>query len=208
MPLGLLLLPVNQTFLQIRRRSNIGLISKSEKSPILKPSLELVIDTGTDLFDLDEAVREQIKVVVLLDVIEHIYNRQEFLRRIYAEIPNCEYLLVTVPARMEVWSSFDRDWGHYLRYDRQGLKRELADSGFKTIKSSYYFQWIYLAMLVMKWLGIERDSDFKSPTRTRITAFLHRALGVFTRSESRIVPGFVPGSSIVCLAARDQSNLR
>jgi hypothetical protein len=177
-------------------------------SPVLKPSLESIIDTGTDLFDLDLQLRQKIKVVVLLDVIEHIADRQEFLQRIYSQLPNCQYLLVTVPARMEVWSNFDRDWGHYLRYDRPGLDRELAAGGFKTIRSGYYFQWVYLAMLVMKMLGVERGSDFKSPTRSRATAFLHRVLGFFTRVESRLVPGFFAGSSIVCLAAREEGNLK
>jgi hypothetical protein len=116
--------------------------------------------------------------------------------------------LVTVPARMEVWSNFDKDWGHYLRYDRPGLDRELAAGGFKTITSAYYFQWVYLSMLVMKMLGVERGSDFKSPTRSRSTAFLHRVLGFFTRVESRLVPGFLAGSSIVCLAAREESHLK
>jgi SAM-dependent methyltransferase len=175
-------------------------------SPVVKPGLESIIDIDRDLFDLDEHTRHNIKVVVLLDVIEHIADRRQFLQQIYREIPNCDHLLITVPARMEVWSDFDKDWGHFLRYDRPGLAGELRGSGFIVNRMSYYFQWTYLVMLGMKWMGIKRGSDFQSPTRNRVLAFCHRLLGALTRLESRLMPGFIPGSTIVCVATRDHND--
>jgi hypothetical protein len=173
-------------------------------SPVVRPGLELLIDTDTDLFELDEQTKQRIKVVLLLDVIEHIADRRQFLQTLNRELPNCDYLLMTVPARMEVWTSYDSDWGHFLRYDRPGLAAELVNTGFIIRKIDYCFQWVYLVMLVMKCLGIRRGSDFRSPTRNRLLAFCHRLLGAVTRLESRLMPGFVPGSSIVCVASRNK----
>lgn len=175
-------------------------------SPVVKAGLESIIDIDTDLFDLDEEIRLQVKVVVLLDVIEHIADRRQFLQRVYRDLPNCEHLLITVPARMEVWSNYDEQWGHLLRYDRPTLAGELADSGFRVTKMSYYFQWMYLVMLVMKCLGLNRGSDFRSPTRNRVLAYCHRILGAITRLESRLMPSFVPGSTIACVATRNRSS--
>jgi SAM-dependent methyltransferase len=172
-------------------------------SPMVRPGLESLIDTDTDLFELAEETKQRIKVVLLLDVIEHIADRRQFLQTLNRELPNCEYLLITVPARMEVWSSYDSDWGHFLRYDRPGLTSELVNTGFTIRKMDYCFQWVYLVMLGMKCLGIRRGSDYRSPTRNRLLAFCHRLLGGLTKLESRLIPGFVPGSSIVCVASRD-----
>lgn len=174
-------------------------------SPVVQPGLEAIIDTATDLFDLPEELRSQIKVVVLLDVIEHISERRQFLQRIYRDLPNCSHLLVTVPARMEIWSKYDEDWSHFLRYDRPELAKDLAGGGFTATRMSYVFQWMYLSMLAMKWLGISRGSDFKSPNRNPVTALFHRILGGITRLETRLVPGFIAGSSIVCVAQRDEA---
>jgi len=173
-------------------------------SPTVQPGLEASIDIGTDLFDLPEAIRSQIKVVVLLDVLEHIAERRQFLRRIHSDLPNCTHLLVTVPARMEIWSNYDEYWSHFLRYDRPGLAGDLVSGGFTATAVSYVFQWMYLSLLVMKWLGIKRGSDFKSPNRNRFTTGFHRLLGWVTQLETRLVPGFVAGSSIVCVARRDE----
>jgi hypothetical protein len=167
--------------------------------------LEATIDTATDLFDLSVELRFQVKVVVLLDVIEHIGERRQFLQQIYRDLPNCTHLLVTVPARMEIWSKYDEHWSHFLRYDRPGLAKDLASSGFTATRMTYVFQWMYVSLLAMKWLGLERGVDFKSPNRTAVTRLFHRIVGVITRLEARLVPGFIAGSSIVCVAQRDET---
>ena len=89
-----------------------------------------------------------------------------------------------------------------MRYDRPTLRRELESSGFEPLYLSYHFQWMYIVMLLMKWLGIQRGDEFQSPTRNSLTALAHRALRAITRLESRLLPGFLPGSSLVCVARR------
>ena len=85
--------------------------------------------------------------MLLLDVFEHIKDRRQYLQQIYRELPNCRQLVITVPARMELWSGYDEHWGHHLRYDRPGLEAELSESGFAPEKTAYFFHWVYLASL-------------------------------------------------------------
>ena len=170
-------------------------------APVM-PGLEDDVQTETDLFDLDDTLKARISIVLLLDVIEHIQDRQQFLQRIFRELPNCRLLLLTVPARMEIWSDYDRHWGHYLRYDRRGLEKELLQSGFTPQKTAYFFHWVYLASIAMGLLGLAKSTDFQAMESHGIKAFCHRLLGLFTRLESRLVPGFVAGSSIACSASR------
>jgi 2-polyprenyl-3-methyl-5-hydroxy-6-metoxy-1,4-benzoquinol methylase len=160
------------------------------------------VETNRDLFDLDDASRSAVRAILLLDVIEHMADRHQFLRRIASEFPNCHTLLVTVPARMELWSTFDEHWGHHLRYDRQQLAAELATAGFRPLRTAYFFQWLYLASLTLKLLRVPRGNDFKPIRAGSASALLHRLLGAVTRLENRILPGRLPGSSLACIARR------
>jgi 2-polyprenyl-3-methyl-5-hydroxy-6-metoxy-1,4-benzoquinol methylase len=192
-------------FLSYARDRGIN-ISGVEKGPApLGSGLESVIETNTDLFDLDESIKQGIAVVLLLDVLEHIEDRQGFLREIHRQLPNCEYLLVTVPARREIWTEFDRFWGHHLRYNRAGINRELQAGGFAPVRTAYFFNWVYLLSLLLKCLGVKRKTSFESPRKNRLLAACHWFLGHFTRLESALMPGFIVGSSIVCVARRHQN---
>ena len=52
-----------------------------EKGPApIKPGLEGLVQTGTDLFELEDVEKQEISVVLLLDVLEHIEARAEFLQ--------------------------------------------------------------------------------------------------------------------------------
>jgi SAM-dependent methyltransferase len=174
-----------------------------EKGPApVKPGLESIVDTGMELSELAEDIRGEVRVALLLDVIEHIEDRTRFLSQVRQQLPRCEYLLVTVPARMEIWSNFDEYWGHFLRYDRPALEAELQEAGFDPIKSAYHFNWVYLASLIMRPLGIKRKTDFTAPSRNPLVIMLHKLLAWLTVVESRLVPGWMPGSTILCLARR------
>jgi SAM-dependent methyltransferase len=170
-------------------------------APVL-PGLEGEILTGTDLFQLERPLLAEVSTVLLLDVLEHVDDRRDFLRRIHAALPHCRYLLITVPARGELWSEYDEHWGHHLRYDRRALEQELSGSGFAVRRTAYFFHWLYLASLAMSLLGIRKRTDFDAIPARGVRPLLHRVLGAFTRLESRLIPGFVAGSSIICLAER------
>lgn len=168
-------------------------------APVLDDIKELVT-TEINLFDLDLETKSQIKAVLLLDVLEHMGNRKEFLKQLSAELPNCHTFLITVPARQEIWSNYDAHYGHYLRYDRPTLEEEIEAAGLSSVRTSYFFNWLYLASLILKWTGIQKGTEF-SPLPTKgIKPILHRALGFITRMESRLMPPFVAGSSIIALA--------
>jgi 2-polyprenyl-3-methyl-5-hydroxy-6-metoxy-1,4-benzoquinol methylase len=170
-------------------------------APVL-PSVSQHVETSCDLFDLPDQRKREIKAVLLLDVIEHIAERDDFLARIRRECPNCGIVLVTVPARGELWSEFDEHWGHHLRYNRAQLRREVEAAGFQPQRLSYFFHWLYLASLSVKLLRLPRSTGFKPILPGTAGALLHRLLGAITRLENRIVPGALPGSSIACIARR------
>lgn len=168
-------------------------------------TMEPYVQTSTDVFELDAATRAQVKAVLMLDVLEHMQDRPQFLQRLARELPNCHTLLLTVPARMEIWSDFDTYWGHYLRYDRPGLRSELDSSEFTPRKTAYFFHWVYLVSFLRGLLPMKRNPHFSAIPPTGPGALFHRFLGFVTRWESKLLPGSLVGSSLVCLASRDQA---
>ena len=189
-------------FVAYARGCGLNIRGVERGNPVIEPGLKTVIDTNTNVFELAATVKAQIRVVLLLDVIEHIDQRKQFLRRLYQELPHCEYLLLTVPARAEMWSNYDEYWGHYLRFDRPQLAAELFNGGYRVIESSYCFHWVYLAAMFLKLLRIKRKVDAAAPARNPLVLSAHWLLGWLTRLESKIIPGFVAGSSIICVAVR------
>lgn len=173
-------------------------------APVIQ-GLEDRVSTHCDLFALDQETRERIRVVLLLDVLEHIGDRVNFLRQLHRDLPNCHTLLITVPARRELWSDYDKHWGHYLRYNRPQLRDELSAAGFKPERCAYFFNWLYLASLLMKTLRIGKGTSFSPIRRGSPVALFHRLLGWATQLETRLVPGMVAGSSLACIARRAPS---
>ena len=171
------------------------------EAPVI-PAAAGHVAAGRDLFDMDDAHRAEVRAMLLLDVIEHMADRDQFLRRIASDFPNCRTLLVTVPARMELWSVFDEHWGHHLRYNRPQLSAELGAAGFRPLRSAYFFNWLYLASLTMKRLRIPRGTAFKPIPAGSTSAVLHRILGALTCLENRLLPGQLVGSSLACIARR------
>ena len=104
--------------------------------PRVLPSVEKLVWTGMGFQSLDAPYRTSVQAVLLLDVIEHIREPADFLREISAAMPNHESLLITVPARTELWSNYDEYYGLYLPmlvFGKLGLKRRVKNSGPKAV---------------------------------------------------------------------------
>ena len=152
--------------------------------------------TGQDCLALPHEFRNKIELILLLDVIEHINDVAAFVGNVRDAYPNCRWLIVSVPARMELWSSFDQLYGHFRRYDLQTLREELMRAGANIIKSNYHFKMLYPLLYVLVRWGKGRPSANRTPFLTP----LHRLFGALIRRESWVVPDFVYGTSIVGLA--------
>ncbi len=76
------------------------------------------------------------------NVLEHIENDgdalKEFHRRLYR---NRGHVCLFVPARQEIYSPIDRDFGHFRRYNKSRLRELFADASFDVIRLSY-FNWV------------------------------------------------------------------
>jgi SAM-dependent methyltransferase len=180
--------------------SGVNILGAEQGSaPVLERAKSRVL-TETDALTLEQTTTEAVKTVLLLDVIEHMSERKAFLRELGARFPNCDTLIITVPARRELWSDFDTYWGHHLRYDRQQLTDELHDAGYEVERCAYFFNWMYLASLSTKLLRLPRSVHFKAIPDKGLKPRIHGLLAALTRLESALMPDALVGSSLLAVA--------
>lgn len=164
-------------------------------SPRVHEHVRAFVFSGTDFADLDADLRSRVTAVLLLDVIEHIEHPADFLASVFQALPALGAIIITVPARQELWSNYDEHYRHFLRYDIRRL-REVARSSHLSIDSwSYFFHALYVPAWILKRIGLNRATAFVAPA----TPWLHRLLGRAFWLESRLLPKSVWGTSLLCV---------
>lgn len=91
--------------------------------------------------DVKKLKAEHIDFLLLMDIIEHIENDQDFLSEILylKNITNDTYFLITVPAFQTLFSSHDTFLKHYRRYNLKSLSRLTSKVGLKKYLNGYVF---------------------------------------------------------------------
>jgi dolichyl-phosphate beta-glucosyltransferase len=85
---------------------------------------------------------ESFGVALALDVLEHHAQPELLLEEIKRVLEPSGRLLVTVPAYQWMWSYADHVLGHYRRYTRVALERDLRTAGFSVERITYVHSWL------------------------------------------------------------------
>jgi hypothetical protein len=135
--------------------------------------------------------------VISINVLEHIQNDERELKSYRERLQkNAGVLCLFVPARMEIYASIDKDFGHFRRYAKLELKQKLERAGFRILRLRYYniagyFAW-WLNFCVLK----SRHFNVGS------VRFFDRVIfPVVHGFESRICPPFIGQSLLVAAKA-------
>lgn len=102
----------------------------------------------------------------MFDVLEHIPDDVDYLRRLRAVLVPGGMLYLTVPAYQALWSSEDDADRHQRRYTLSSLRRTLTEAGFTVEWQSYMFAWLPLPILLLRALP-SRAGARGAPTRER-----------------------------------------
>ncbi len=158
---------------------------------------------GQDAVQLPLDQRLAVGALLFFDVIEHIEDAPAFLRTMLEAFPNAGQVVVTVPARKELWTTFDDHYGHFRRYDRPLLEETFTKSGLRQTAGGYFFHGLYAAILLNILVrGRKRNIVFKA-TGTGTASVVNNLLGRCFDLESRVLPGSLRGSSIIAVAERN-----
>jgi SAM-dependent methyltransferase len=152
--------------------------------------------TNQDAFTLSVELRQSVDMVMLLDVIEHMENPSDFLKKIKVSYVNVKHILLTVPARQELWTNYDEFNGHFRRYDLAGI-HELSSPDVGQVKAGYFNHLLYPAFWVVAKLVKSRETTLKPPTGIGI--FIHRIVSLILQADYRLLPAHLKGTSIIAL---------
>lgn len=160
------------------------------------PGCRDVVYTGTDAFELPVKIRRSVETVMLLDVIEHFEDPATFIEEIRMKFENCRYLLVTVPARQELWTNYDVYNGHFRRYDLAELKK-LCTQEISLTEARYFNHLLYPVFWIFARIIKTRETTINAPSGFGI--FIHRFLSFVLRSDYALLPAHLPGTSVIAL---------
>jgi hypothetical protein len=107
--------------------------------PIASLESDLVARYGADHNRTATGRLDDVEVVTLLDVIEHVEDDTGLLRDLVERTSPGTTFLVTVPAGRAFWSEWDVALGHQRRYDRSDLRAVLERAGLNVVEVSYLF---------------------------------------------------------------------
>jgi SAM-dependent methyltransferase len=86
--------------------------------------------------------RDSADAILVLDVIEHVDDDRGFLRRIAQLLSPGGVAVVSVPARPDLFSEFDRIQGHRRRYLPDSLQAAFAGSGLEVSQLLWWGAWM------------------------------------------------------------------
>lgn len=92
-------------------------------------------------------------LIIALDVIEHIDLDIDSLMAIRSRLASGGKAVITVPAYMFLWSSFDELNEHKRRYTLSELNNKLLQAGFTVEKISYFSTLLFPVVFVVRMLN-------------------------------------------------------
>jgi hypothetical protein len=182
------------------RRSGVDCLgAEISSAPPLNADVAPYLRLGWDIADLPADIRQTVRVGLLLDVLEHLPDPNAFLHRCRTTLPGLKALVITLPARQELWSNYDEHYGHFQRHRLEDLPGLLLGLPVRSLDTSYFFHGLYPPMLILNRLGHQRSSEFRPPGGG-LVGVVHRIMGGVFSLEDRLVPRRWPGTSLIALA--------
>ena len=154
------------------------------------------VKVNTDYSGLDEKLKLSIETVLLFDVIEHIEDDSSFIFSIRNNFTNLKQIIISVPARSELWSNYDEYNGHYRRYSISDLNKLSSRLNIQIQKVSYFFHGLYLPIGLFCLFDKKRSTHFNPPHGLNL--FINRVLAYCFYLDYIIIHHKVWGTSILC----------
>lgn len=104
-------------------------------SKLIEQNLKIQSTCGT-VADIDSQTK--FDAIVSVNVLEHIENHSDELKRYHEHLRPGGHLCLFVPACPSIYAPIDKTFGHYRRYKRRELHQLLVGAAFQVVKL-YYF---------------------------------------------------------------------
>ncbi|MFN8555158.1 MAG: bifunctional glycosyltransferase/class I SAM-dependent methyltransferase [Candidatus Obscuribacterales bacterium] len=150
--------------------------------------------------DITEPLGGKIKhapdTVICLNVLELVENDVSTLKNFYDVLLPGGNLILMVPQHAGLFSKLDKRFGHLRRYDREALKKALADAGFEVRTLQDFNRLGFMGWFIFSKLLQEKELP------TSMMWIFNRSLPVAKQVDYL---KFLPGVSLVAVARKPDS---
>jgi SAM-dependent methyltransferase len=197
---------VNLLALESAGYDTIGLdVSRSILERIDRPNRRLI---EADLTQELPTELEHAAAILVLDVIEHADDDQGFLRRAGQLLSPGGLAVVSVPARPDLFSEFDRIQGHRRRYLPESLGAAFVSTGLEVKQVFWWGGWM-VPLFRLRAVNWSRNSgeakcyaDYLRVPRWPIPSLMKL---FYDWEQSRAISGKLKtGTSLFAIATRQQ----
>lgn len=186
------------------RKNNVEVWGSELGNPDVLAGAKGFVFPNQNCIDLPLEFRASVEVLMLLDVIEHIEDPIGFLQAIVQSYPNVTHIVISVPSRQELWSSYDVEYRHYRRYDFNMMRETVAALPFRIERMNYLFSSLYPPAWIAAKTSGKRNHVVRPPL-TKTMIFVHRCLAFVLYMDYLILPGKLIGSSILAFLKKENS---
>ena len=144
-------------------------------------------------------------VAIALDVLEHLQNDRDFVRRTVSLLKPSGILAINVPAHQWLFGQHDISLGHARRYSARQLESLIEPDRMELLTSTPLFMTTMIALVAWRKViqPVLRLRSDRSDVDLRLPAALDHALYLIARAEAVLAPIYLPfGSSHFVLARR------
>jgi len=131
---------------------------------------EFLLKKGYEVFfDIDQFPYQNLEVVTLFHVFEHIINPIEFLKKVYGKMKKDAYLIIEVPHAKDLllkskkFKEFTFWEEHLILHTEKSLKTFLEVAGFNNILIEGFQRYPFLNHL--KWIFLGKPSGYRKRLR-------------------------------------------
>ena len=157
----------------------------------------------------------QFDLIGVFDLLEHLPDDMQVLRKVHDLLTFRGALLLTVPAHPSLWSYFDKASHHIRRYELAELENKLIRTGYQIEYLTHYMAGIY----PLVWLGrrlaaltdrrpvgdADRTHDLAS-SELRVVPVVNDLLALLLARETRLIASrrrLPIGTSLLAVAYKD-----
>lgn len=153
--------------------------------------------------------KNEFDLIGSFDVLEHIQEDQDVLRKFHEALKPGGGLLIAVPQHQWLWSATDEAAGHVRRYARADLENKIRAAGFQ-IERSLSFVSLPLPLMFLSRLKKRNPKHLADGCELNLPKWQNDILENILAGERMLIKAgvnFPCGGSRIVIARRDQENI-
>ena len=122
-------------------------------------ALQKLKEKNIDSYSSIEKVPKSISCIISLNVLEHIEDDDQYIKKFYNHLPVDGKLILYLPSSDLIWTKLDEMVNHKRRYSKSGIIKLLNSNNFE-IEKIFFVDFIgWLVLFISKILKIKLDFD-------------------------------------------------